>query len=300
MLYLMVVFVSCSYIGLVFVAVNSETLFWQYSLSSALKDDFSGSHSNIDSCTRSVVSSASLHSSHAASRVSSTSRSVSGVQDVLCSITGSIGVGFIFSTAPFHTAPNCAPLQLVPSPGTAVTSNSWSQSQSLQGSGKLCQLLTSHYLTPIVHGSSHYTIPQPVTLTNSGTCQSCDCGIAMSGWNSFSADNHHLPATGLDKDSQWNQQNVKSAEDLHYGKIESLEGKCNNLILKKLLRQEQSMGTVFSVMDAKISSSPKMSVGLHDASLHDYVTEKNEAEPKKMPNVLLKVSADVFFTHHIS
>ncbi|XP_076457101.1 uncharacterized protein LOC143291220 isoform X2 [Babylonia areolata] len=213
--------------------------------------------------------------------------------DMLAS-SSPMGRGGLHHDFPASTPPYDA------SPG-GVGGSDVRSSSSGQRPGKLCQLLTqNNTLDPLgLRTSSSSAVPRPSSTKSSVAAASSMAttspGRSKSGIKSPDDSFHQSPTPGPGTSPPEKPQST-SNEDGDGGVGGGGDGgeKKDNFILKKLLSQDDD-GELPSIMDQEISSSPLTSGGGPSSSASapassggDGDRDKNEAEPKKTTNVLLK------------
>ncbi|KAK7484351.1 hypothetical protein BaRGS_00024356, partial [Batillaria attramentaria] len=170
------------------------------------------------------------------------------------------------------------------SPGGLTSGGSSSDLRSNQRTGKLCQLLTQNTMDPLGLRSPHASAPGPRPSSTKSAMSITSPGMGKSGGLKSPDDSTHQSPTPGPGTSPPEKPQSTSNED---GENSGGDGeKKDNFILKKLLSEDED-GDPPSIMDQEISSSPQTS-GSSSGQQDKNGLDKNEAEPKKPNNVLLK------------
>lgn len=175
------------------------------------------------------------------------------------------------------------------SPGAMQGSNNMDGRSSGQRSGKLCQLLTQNTnLDQLGLRPSQMSVQVPRPSSNKSALPSPL--MSKSGMKSPDDCFHQSPTPGPGQSPPEKPQSTSNEDG--DGASSGLAGldldKKDNFILKKLLSQDEDPEPP-TIMDQEISSSPQTIGGVtNDRDKNNM--DKNEAEPKKTNNVLLKVS----------
>lgn len=156
-----------------------------------------------------------------------------------------------------------------------------------QRPGKLCQLLTQNTSLEQL-GPRSLLMSGAVQRSGSNRSAMASPGLGKSGLKSPEEQLHRSPTPGPGQSPPEKPQSTSNedGEVILSGQATEAEKK-DNFILKKLLSQEEDSDPP-TIMDHEISSSPQTTgPGTNDC---DRNMDKNEAEPKKTTNVLLKVT----------
>ena len=159
-----------------------------------------------------------------------------------------------------------------------------SDMRSGQRSGKLCQLLTQNTLDPLGLRSPQSSMPAPRPSSTKSASSMASPGRSKSGIKSPDDSFHQSPTPGPGTSPP--EKPMSTSNEDGESSLGMDQEKKDNFILKKLLSQEDD-GDPPSIMDQEISSSPHTSGAASTSGDGD--KDKNEAEPKKPNNVLLKV-----------